>query len=31
MIKDDGQIKGVTWEYPWRMEGPCVELEIAQP
>ncbi len=29
VIENDGQIKGVYWLYPWRTEGPCVELEIA--
>ncbi len=30
LIEDDGQIKGVTWEYPWRTEGPCIELQLEQ-
>ncbi len=30
IIENDGQIKGVTWQYPWRTEGPCVEMEIRQ-
>lgn len=30
IIQNDGQIKGVTWEHPWRTEGPCVEMEIAK-
>ena len=28
IIQNDGQIKGVNWAYPWRTEGPCVEMEI---
>ena len=31
LIENDGQIKGMTWMYPWRTEGPCVEMEIHQP
>lgn len=31
LIEHDGQIKGVTWDYPWRTEGPCVVLELRQP
>ena len=31
LIENDGQIKGLTWVYPWRTEGPCVEMEIQQP
>jgi Holliday junction resolvase RusA-like endonuclease len=31
LIEHDGQIKGVTWVYPWRTEGPCVEMEIRKP
>ena len=30
IIQNDGQIKGVTWIYPWRMEGPCVEMRMEQ-
>lgn len=30
LIENDGQIKGVTWVYPWRTEGPCVEMEVSQ-
>ena len=30
IIENDGQIKGVAWIYPWRTEGPCVEIEIVQ-
>ena len=28
LLKDDGQIKGVTWQYPWRESGPCLMLEL---
>jgi Holliday junction resolvase RusA-like endonuclease len=28
ILENDGQVKGVTWMYPWRTEGPCVEMEI---
>ena len=28
LIETDGQIKGVTWVYPWRTEGPCVEMDV---
>ena len=28
LIENDGQIKGLTWEYPWRTEGPCVVLTL---
>jgi Holliday junction resolvase RusA-like endonuclease len=33
IIEDDGQIKGLTWEHPWRTEGPCavVTLETVGP
>ena len=30
IIEDDGQIHGLVWQYPWRTEGPCVEMEIQQ-
>jgi len=30
IIEDDAQIKGVTWDYPWRTEGPCMEMELCQ-
>lgn len=30
IIENDGQIKGVTWIYPWRTEGPCLDLRIDQ-
>ena len=30
LIENDGQIKGLTWEYPWRTEGPCVMLDVKQ-
>jgi hypothetical protein len=23
VIENDGQIKSLTWGYPWRIEGPC--------
>jgi len=29
LIENDGQIKGLTWQYPWRTEGPCVILEVS--
>lgn len=28
LIENDGQIKGLTWVYPWRTDGPCVMMEI---
>lgn len=28
LIENDGQIKGMTWLYPWRTDGPCVEMEL---
>ena len=27
-VLDDKFIKGVTWEYPYRTEGPCVMLRL---
>lgn len=28
VIGNDGQIKGLTWDYPWRSDGPCVILTL---
>lgn len=28
LIENDAQIKGLSWEYPWRDSGPCIILEI---
>jgi len=28
IIKDDSWLKGVTWEYPYRTFGPCVQLRL---
>ena len=28
IIEDDGQIKGLTWTYPWRTDGPCTILML---
>jgi Holliday junction resolvase RusA-like endonuclease len=28
IIEDDGQIKGMTWEYPWRTDGPCASITV---
>ena len=30
IIVDDGQIRGVTWEYPWATSGPCVTVTLEE-
>jgi Holliday junction resolvase RusA-like endonuclease len=28
LLANDGQIKGVLWQYPWRTDGPCIIMEL---
>lgn len=28
LIENDGQIKGLVWDYPWRTSGPCAIITL---